>query len=555
MTPGAITAGAVSAADTPAFGFNLRPAKASRRRAPGRSCCLPTTAPRCLRLTSSVRLRSPAWTTSPRRFRRAQRFLRHLGRVGEPGRRRRADIVGQSRSHAGASRTDHGGDGAADGQFGRQRRRPGPGGCGRGRRDCRYPVVTVANIALSVGHNGRGLVAVHGYRPRRERRSPATVHRRDRQRSFRSQRRGAGQQSGNRRDGGAAVAADLPERAGNGGHGGGTRRGQRGGSGWANFIVTAPALVIQTDTGSYGSTSLAETSGHYFLYASERRRVPSLKYNGSPVTSGGGWTPIGAVQTATGYDVAWQLKGTNEFSVWAVDNNGNYVSDVIGEAAGNSLAVESIETHLQPGPQRRRHDRSEFDGDPDRRQFLRDDQPGPSLATNISLQRRHDRSRAEYNGAPVTTASSAAGRRSARCRPRPATMSPGSSGHQPIHGVGHRQQRQLRLPKSSARSPGNSFAAGIARDDLQPGPQRRRHDRSEVDADTKRRQCLRDDQPQPGRQQYALGNGTSSVVLSYGGVTGHERRRLDADRRGADARPATMSPGSSRAPTSSRSGH
>ena len=54
--------------------------------------------------------------------------------------------------------------------------------------------------------------------------------------------------------------------------------------------------------------------------------------------SGGGWTPIGAVQTATGYDVAWQLKGTNEFSVWAVDSNGNYVSNVIGAAAGNSLA-------------------------------------------------------------------------------------------------------------------------------------------------------------------------------------------------------------------------
>ena len=101
------------------------------------------------------------------------------------------------------------------------------------------------------------------------------------------------------------------------------------------------STLIQSDGNSYGTTSLSLLGNEYLLGNGTTSVL--LSYNGSPVTSGGGWTPIGAVQTATGYDVAWQLKGTNEFSVWAVDNNGNYVSNVIGEAAGNSLAVESIE--------------------------------------------------------------------------------------------------------------------------------------------------------------------------------------------------------------------
>ena len=42
---------------------------------------------------------------------------------------------------------------------------------------------------------------------------------------------------------------------------------QAGWGSWASFVATAPPLVIQTDTNSYGSTSLAETVDHYFLYA------------------------------------------------------------------------------------------------------------------------------------------------------------------------------------------------------------------------------------------------------------------------------------------------
>ena len=50
-----------------------------------------------------------------------------------------------------------------------------------------------------------------------------------------------------------------------------------------------------------------------------------LKYEGADVVAGefGGWVPIGAVQTTTGYDVAWELPGTNEYTVWTTDSNGN----------------------------------------------------------------------------------------------------------------------------------------------------------------------------------------------------------------------------------------
>ena len=56
-----------------------------------------------------------------------------------------------------------------------------------------------------------------------------------------------------------------------------------------------------------------------------------------PVVAGefGGWVPIGAVQTASGYDVAWEIPGANEYTVWSTDSNGNYIANIIGAVAGN----------------------------------------------------------------------------------------------------------------------------------------------------------------------------------------------------------------------------
>ena len=153
-------------------------------------------------------------------FRRPQRFLRHLGGVGELGRRCRVDFVGRSRSHAGASRADHGGDGAADGQFRRER-------CGPGQVD---PAVAAAEALVQ--------------------------------------------------DSDRVVWLDQP------------------GRGWQQLL----------------------SRWH------QQRHRPRAEIWRRAVTAGefGGWTPIGAEQTRSGYDVAWKIAGANQYTVWNTDSNGNY---------------------------------------------------------------------------------------------------------------------------------------------------------------------------------------------------------------------------------------
>ena len=58
----------------------------------------------------------------------------------------------------------------------------------------------------------------------------------------------------------------------------------------------------------------------------------------------GGWTPIGAVQTASGYDIAWKDASAGLYTVWSTDGNGNYIANIIGAVSGNSYALESLET-------------------------------------------------------------------------------------------------------------------------------------------------------------------------------------------------------------------
>ena len=57
----------------------------------------------------------------------------------------------------------------------------------------------------------------------------------------------------------------------------------------------------------------------------------------------GAWTPIGAVRTASGYDVAWTVAGTDKYTVWHTDSSGNYISNVIGAVSGTSYALQSLE--------------------------------------------------------------------------------------------------------------------------------------------------------------------------------------------------------------------
>ena len=110
---------------------------------------------------------------------------------------------------------------------------------------------------------------------------------------------------------------------------------------------------------SSGSTSLVLAGNAYLLDSNSTGTGPELKYDGAPLLAGqwGSWTPIGAEATATGYEIAWKLTGSDLYSVWNTDSNGNITTDAVGAVAGNSIALESVEIQLPSGSERRRGDR------------------------------------------------------------------------------------------------------------------------------------------------------------------------------------------------------
>jgi len=90
-----------------------------------------------------------------------------------------------------------------------------------------------------------------------------------------------------------------------------------------------------------GSTQLTEVGNHFFLYDTVGSG-PSLKFLGADYVQGqiGPWTPIGAEQTASGYEVAWKNGAADQYTVWNADSNGNYTSN-IGLVSG--AALQSLE--------------------------------------------------------------------------------------------------------------------------------------------------------------------------------------------------------------------
>ena len=85
---------------------------------------------------------------------------------------------------------------------------------------------------------------------------------------------------------------------------------------------------------SSGAISLITAGNNYFMFASNGIGA-ELKLGGVPWVAGqwGGWTPIGAETTATGYEVAFKVAGADLYTVWNTDANGNLVADTIGTVA------------------------------------------------------------------------------------------------------------------------------------------------------------------------------------------------------------------------------
>ena len=87
-------------------------------------------------------------------------------------------------------------------------------------------------------------------------------------------------------------------------------------------------------------------ANHYYLFDSTGSG-PSLKVSGMDFVAGQfgvSWTPIGAEKTASGYEVAWKVGSDDVYTVWNVDNQGNYVNAVIGVVSGSNSALQSFET-------------------------------------------------------------------------------------------------------------------------------------------------------------------------------------------------------------------
>jgi serralysin len=105
--------------------------------------------------------------------------------------------------------------------------------------------------------------------------------------------------------------------------------------------IGIPSVTIE----AFGSTSLVEVGSNYYLDNISSGTGPELKYQGAPVTANqfGTIAPIAAEQTASGYDVAWKIPGTNQYEVWTTDSNGNFLANITGLVSGNSIALESLE--------------------------------------------------------------------------------------------------------------------------------------------------------------------------------------------------------------------
>jgi serralysin len=111
-------------------------------------------------------------------------------------------------------------------------------------------------------------------------------------------------------------------------------------------VIGLPANTAVIE--SYGSTSLVQVGNDYYLDSNTTGTGPELQLGGAAVVAGqnGAWTPIGAEQTSSGYEIAWKLPSTNQYVIWNTDSSGNFISHGAVLAA-NSTALESAEISFQ----------------------------------------------------------------------------------------------------------------------------------------------------------------------------------------------------------------
>ncbi len=101
-----------------------------------------------------------------------------------------------------------------------------------------------------------------------------------------------------------------------------------------------------TQIATNGLTTLEQVGDLYELNPAGDGTGPLLEYQGSLVTAGqfgAGWAPVGAEQTANGYEVVWGDPSADQYAVWNTDSNGDYTNSATGLVSGQSFALEDLE--------------------------------------------------------------------------------------------------------------------------------------------------------------------------------------------------------------------
>ena len=94
-----------------------------------------------------------------------------------------------------------------------------------------------------------------------------------------------------------------------------------------------------------GTTDLKQVADTYFLYDHGTTTGPQLKESGAAVTVGqfDTWAPLGAEKMGNGYQAVWKHGAADEYIVWTIDANGNWLSQT-AVMSGTTYAVQSLET-------------------------------------------------------------------------------------------------------------------------------------------------------------------------------------------------------------------
>jgi hypothetical protein len=118
-------------------------------------------------------------------------------------------------------------------------------------------------------------------------------------------------------------------------------------AGGGNVVVGPDVAVtglLAAEIEAQGAIALVEAAGSYSLHPVGASTGPQIMYDDTPVAASASrvWLPIGAEPLGDGYQVVWKLSGADQYVVWTVDDDGNWLSQgaVLSGAAPELRSLE-----------------------------------------------------------------------------------------------------------------------------------------------------------------------------------------------------------------------